>query len=245
MQQSPGSSRLLTVLTYIALALLLALPLSVLTVRAGLWQQGLLLYAVSCLAAAIVLLLSVLLLALPKYRQRKRQIGSGVLLALPGTLLFLSLLATRGDYPPIHDITTDLSDPPVFTHAPSLRGPDSNSLAVKPDTLGVQREAYPELESLRSERTPGNAYRHALEVAAGLGWDVAWQDPETGSIEAVDSTTIMAFKDDIAIRVRAAAEGSVIDLRSVSRVGVGDIGANAKRIRAFITAFNERGTDSI
>ena len=51
----------------------------------------------------------------------------------------------------------------------------------------------------------------------------------------------MAFKDDIAIRVRAAAEGSVIDLRSVSRVGVGDIGANARRIRAFIAAFNERG----
>ncbi|MEQ8804009.1 MAG: DUF1499 domain-containing protein, partial [Haliea sp.] len=65
--------------------------------------------------------------------------------------------------------------------------------------------------------------------------------PESGYIEAVDSTAIMAFKDDIAIRVRAAAEGSVIDLRSVSRVGVGDIGANARRIRAFITAFSERG----
>lgn len=241
MQQSPDSSRLLTVLTWIALALLLALPLAVLSVRAGFWQQGLLLYAISCLAAAIVLLLFVLLLALPKYRQRRRQAGLGALLALPGTLLFLSVVATRGDYPPIHDITTDLSDPPVFTHAPALRGPDSNSLAVKPDTLGVQREAYPDLESLRSERTPGNAYRRALEVAAAQGWDIVWQDPESGYIEAVDSTAIMAFKDDIAIRVRAAAEGSVIDLRSVSRVGVGDIGANAKRIRAFIAAFNERG----
>lgn len=241
MQQSPDSSRLLTVLTWIAVALLLALPLAVLMVRAGFWQQGLLLYAISCLAAAIVLLLFVLLLALPKYRQRKRQTGLGVLLALPGTLLFLSVLATRGDYPPIHDITTDLSDPPVFTHAPSLRGPDSNTLAVKPDTLGVQREAYPELESLRSGRTANNAYRHALGVAAELGWDIVWQDPESGYIEAVDSTAIMAFKDDIAIRVRAAAEGSVIDLRSVSRVGVGDIGANARRIRAFIAAFNERG----
>jgi uncharacterized protein (DUF1499 family) len=165
----------------------------------------------------------------------------GVLLVVPGTLLFLSVLATRGDYPPIHDITTDLSDPPVFTHAPSLRGPDSNTLAVKPDTLGVQREAYPDLRSLRSERTPGNAYRHALEVAAELGWDIVRQDHEAGYIEAVDTTAIMAFKDDIAIRVRATADGSVIDLRSVSRVGVGDIGANAKRIRAFMAAFNERG----
>lgn len=241
MQASPGSSRLLTALIYLALALLLALPLAVLTVRAGMWQEGLLLYAVSCLAAAIILLLLIVLLALPKYRQRRRQIGLAVVLVLPGTLLFLSVLATRGDYPAIHDITTDLSDPPVFTHAPDLRGPDSNSLAVKPDTLGVQREAYPDLTSLRSERSVSNAYRHALEVAAGLGWDVVWQSPESGYIEAVETTAIMAFKDDIAIRVRASAEGSVIDLRSVSRVGVGDIGANAKRIRAFAAAFNQQG----
>lgn len=239
MQPSPGSSRLLTTLTYLALALLLALPLAVLMVRAGLWQEGLLLYAVSCLAAAIVLLLLIVLLALPKYRQRGRQIGLGALLVLPGTLLFLSVLATQGDYPAIHDITTDLNDPPEFTHAPDLRGPDSNSLAVKPDTLGVQREAYPDLASLRSERTVSNAYRHALEVAAGLGWDIVWQNPESGHIEAVETTAIMAFKDDIAIRIRSTAEGSVIDLRSVSRVGVGDIGANAQRIRAFIAAFDQ------
>jgi len=241
MQQSPGSSRLLTAVIYIAIALLLALPLAVLTVRAGLWQQGLLLYAISCLAAAIVLLSLMLLLALPKYRQRYRQLGLGALLVLPGTLLLLTILATRDDYPPIHDITTDLSDPPVFTHAPTLRGSDSNSLAVKPDTLGVQREAYPDLESLRSERSANNAYRHALEVATGLGWEIAWQDPEAGYIEAVDTTAIMAFKDDITIRIRSSAEGSVVDLRSVSRVGVGDIGANAKRIRAFVTAFNQQG----
>jgi uncharacterized protein (DUF1499 family) len=241
MQPSQGSSRLLTALTYLALALLLALPLAVLMVRAGLWQEGLLLYAVSCLAAAIVLLLLIVLLAVPKYRQRGRQIGLGVLLVLPGTLLFLSVLATQGDYPAIHDITTDLNDPPVFTHAPDLRGPDSNSLAVKPDTLGVQREAYPDLASLRSERTVSNAYRHALEVAAGLGWDIVWQSPESGYIEAVETTAIMAFKDDIAIRIRSTAEGSVIDLRSVSRVGVGDIGANAQRIRAFIAAFDQQG----
>lgn len=242
MQQSPDKSRLLTVLTYIALALLLALPLAVLTVRAGLWQQGLMMYAISCLAAAVVLLLLVLLLAVPKYRQRSRQIGLGALLVLPGTLLFLSVLATRGEYPPIHDITTDLNDPPAFSHAPTLRGPDSNSLAVKPDTLGVQREAYPGLESLRSERSASNAYRHALEVATGLGWEIAWQDPEAGYIEAVDTTAIMAFKDDIAIRVRSTAGGSVVDLRSVSRVGVGDIGANAQRIRAFIEAFRNQGS---
>ncbi len=241
MPESHGSSRLLTALSYIALALLLALPLAVLTVRSGLWQQGLLLYALSCLAATIILLLLILLLALPTYRRQARRIGLAALLVLPGALLFLSVLASRGDYPPIHDISTDLSDPPRFTHAPSLRGPDSNSLEIKPDSLGVQREAYPDLQSLRSERTASNAYRHALEVAQGLGWEIAWQDPDTGYIEAVETTAIMAFKDDIVIRIRSAADGSVIDLRSVSRVGVGDIGANARRIRTFIDAFTRQG----
>ncbi len=241
MSQSPGSSRLLTVLSYIALTLLLALPLAVVTVRSGLWQQGLLLYAVSCLAAALVLLLLLILLALPTYRQQARRIGLAALLVLPGTVLFLSVLASRGDYPPIHDISTDLSDPPRFTHAPTLRGPDSNSLDIKPDSLGVQREAYPDLESLRSQRTAGNAYRHALGVAEGLGWEITWQDPDSGHIEAVETTAIMAFRDDIVIRIRSTADGSVIDLRSVSRVGVGDIGANAQRIRAFIDAFTRQG----
>ena len=60
-----------------------------------------------------------------------------------------------------------------------------------------------------------------------------------GLIEAVDTTAIMAFKDDIVIRLRSDGEGTVIDLRSVSRVGVGDIGANAKRIKGFMQLFEQ------
>jgi uncharacterized protein (DUF1499 family) len=60
-------------------------------------------------------------------------------------------------------------------------------------------------------------------------------------IEAVDTTAVMAFKDDVAIRVRGGAQGTQIDLRSASRVGEGDLGANAKRIRAFLDAFQQQG----
>ena len=150
------------------------------------------------------------------------------------------MVAGGGDYPAIHDITTDLSDPPTFTHAPTVRGPDSNSLDIKPDTLGAQREAYPQLQTLRSERSATNAYRHALAVAEHMGWEITWQRPEAWQFEAVDTTAIMAFKDDVAVRIRSSANGSVLDLRSVSRVGVSDLGANAKRIGAFLENFEQQ-----
>ena len=79
----------------------------------------------------------------------------------------------------------------------------------------------------------------ALEVAGELGWEVYFKDQSAGIIEAVDTTAIMAFWDDVVIRVLGDAQGTKLDLRSVSRVGVGDLGANAARIRAFQQAFLE------
>ncbi|HEY7776856.1 MAG TPA: DUF1499 domain-containing protein [Kineobactrum sp.] len=230
-------SRMVNGLGYLALTLLLTLPLAVLIVRVGPWQQGLALYAIGCLASALVLLLAVVLLLVPRYRQQRKDIALRIVLVVPGTLLLLGLLATRGDYPPIHDISTHLTDPPVFVNAPALRGPHSNSLEIKPESLAAQQAAYPDLQSIRSPLAANAAYRRALEVATDLGWQVVYQDPENRHIEAVDTTAIMAFKDDIVIRVRSTADGSVVDLRSVSRVGVSDLGANAQRLRNFSAAF--------
>jgi len=83
------------------------------------------------------------------------------------------------------------------------------------------------------------AFDRALQMAQALGWEIYHQDRNAGVIEAVDTTAIMAFKDDVVIRVRSNAQGTLLDLRSVSRVGVGDLGANAKRIRTFEQRFQE------
>ena len=107
-----------------------------------------------------------------------------------------------------------------------------------------QQEAYPDLQTLSSPLPLDEAFDRALQVATNLGWEIYHQDRNAGVIEAVDTTRIMAFKDDIVIRVRSNAQGTLLDLRSVSRVGEGDIGANAKRIRAFQQAFQATG-DSI
>ena len=224
---------------YLAIALLLTLPVAVLTVRSGAWQQGLLMYILSCLGAATLLALSVVLLLLPRFTRWRKDIAGRALIALPGTLLLLSVLASRGDYPPIHDITTDTQEPPVFTAAEQRRGPGANTLEVDADAIALQQKAYPDLQTILSEMTIEEAFDRALQVAADMGWDVYHQDLNAGVIEAVDTTAIMAFKDDVVIRVRSNARGTLLDLRSVSRVGIGDIGANAKRIRAFQQKFGQ------
>jgi uncharacterized protein (DUF1499 family) len=224
---------------YLAIALLLTLPVAVLTVRSGAWQQGLLMYTLSCLGAATLLALSVVLLLLPRFTRWRKGIAGRALITLPGTLLLLSVLASRGDYPPIHDITTDTREPPVFTAAEQRRGPGANTLEVDADAIALQQKTYPDLQTILSEMTIEEAFDRALQVATDMGWDVYHQDLNAGVIEAVDTTAIMAFKDDVVIRVRSNAQGTLLDLRSVSRVGIGDIGANAKRIRAFRQRFGQ------
>ncbi|MDH3991705.1 MAG: DUF1499 domain-containing protein [Gammaproteobacteria bacterium] len=222
---------------YIAVTLLLLLPVSVLTVRSGAWQQGLLLYALSCLGCVLVLGLCGVLLLLPRYANTRGAILGRMLVALPGAVLLISLLAGRGDYPPIHDVTTDIKDPPVFTMAMAQRPEGANSLEIDPQAISAQQEAYPDVQTIRTSLDIEAAFDRALAVAGDLGWDIYHQDRNAGVIEAVETTAIMAFKDDIVIRLRSNAQGTKVDLRSVSRVGIGDIGANAKRIRAFQQAF--------
>lgn len=223
---------------YLAITLLLILPLSVLMVRSGAWQQGLLLYAIACLGSAMLILVALLLLLLPRFAPWRKNIGRTALFALPGTALLLSL-ASGGDSARIHDITTDTQNPPIFTAAIAQRGSGANPLEIDEEVIALQQQAYPDLQTLRSKLSLDEAFDRAVQVATALGWDIYRQDRNAGFIEAVDTTRIMAFKDDVVIRLRTNAQGTVIDLRSVSRVGEGDIGANAKRIRAFTEAFQK------
>lgn len=237
MQASDRYPAIITWTGYLAVTMLLLLPLSVLTVRAGTWQQGLLLYAIACLVSAVLLLAFALLLLLPAYRRWRNPVLGRAVITIPGTVLLLSLLAGRGDHPAIHDITTDIEDPPVFTAAQERRGSSSNSLDIAPEVMEQQRQAYPDIGTLLTDLPIDDAFDRALEVALELGWEVYHQDRNAGVIEAVDTTAIMAFQDDVVIRVRSNASGTLVDLRSVSRVGVGDLGANANRIRKFQAAF--------
>ncbi|HEY6130806.1 MAG TPA: DUF1499 domain-containing protein [Halioglobus sp.] len=241
MNQQHGTPSIVNRTGYIAVVLLLVLPLSVVVVRSGAWQSGLLLYAVASVGSVLLLILSIILLLLPRFAPWRKGIALRLLPALPGTVLLFSLIAGGRDTPPIHDITTDTSDPPLFAMAAQQRGEAANSLAIDLHAIEQQQHAYPDLKTLVSPLSVDDAYGRAVQVATKLGWEIYHQDRSNGVIEAVDSTRIMGFKDDVVIRIRSSDHGSLLDLRSVSRVGGGDIGANAKRIRAFREAFQQPG----
>ena len=137
--------------------------------------------------------------------------------------------------PMIHDLTTDTADPPAFVALlEARRGAANPSDYGGPQVAALQKAAYPDLATLRLKEPPAAAFDRALAAARRLGWAVAAAEPSEGRLEAVDTTFWFGFKDDVVVRVRPDGAGSKVDARSVSRVGRGDAGANARRLRAFL-----------
>ncbi len=191
---------------------------------------------VGILISLVALLLSVTVLVggRPMPAGRGRVLGAATVSALTGLVpILLVLPGLRA--PAIHDITTDLDTPPRFDAVVPLRAGASNSLEHGGATVAdAQREAYPDVETLVLSRPLAQVVEQAREVAVAMGWEVVAADAEAGRVEATDTTGWFGFKDDVVVRVRGTDGGSVVDVRSVSRVGVGDLGANAARIRAFL-----------
>jgi len=200
-------------------------------------------FAVSGLAiAALSGTLAALLGVIALFRamlQRK-----SALLALIGSLLAFIvvmpvLFSVLGSYslPHIHDITTDLDNPPVFLVIANLRTETDNPLDRQfPDLAQLQREGYPDLKPLQLDRSPESVFEQVLQLVESRGWEIvaAAASAEKSIIEATATTPIMGFKDDVIIRIEKTGEKVQVDMRSVSRVGLSDLGANAKRIRQFL-----------
>lgn len=141
--------------------------------------------------------------------------------------------------PLIHDIATDTDNPPEFATAHTLRRAGENSLEYAGDDLAaMQKAAYPDLRPLFSASDADDAFDRSLAVAEKLGWTISEENRGAGRIEAYEVSVIFGFVDDVAIRIAEMENGIRIDLRSASRVGLGDLGMNADRIREFITEYN-------
>ncbi len=159
---------------------------------------------------------------------------SAVGLLLTSYLIF-GILAGIGSSAPIHDITTDTSDPPVFVTLLAERADSPNSADYAGEEVAsLQREYYPDIEPLILNQTWNNVFDEALDLVEGRGWSLSHADRQTGRIEATDTTSWMGFKDDVVIRLRRVEGGVRVDMRSLSRVGQGDLGVNAARIRDFL-----------
>ena len=143
--------------------------------------------------------------------------------------------------PMIHDITTDTENPPAFVSVLALRKDAPNSAIYGgPEIAAQQHAAYPDIRPLVSDIPPVHAYERARTVAHQMCWKIVDDNPAEGRIEATATTRWFGFKDDVVIRiVPSAGNGSRVDIRSVSRVGLSDVGTNTRRIRAFLKKFAE------
>jgi uncharacterized protein (DUF1499 family) len=143
--------------------------------------------------------------------------------------------------PPIHDITTDTTNPPQFVEITPLRIDAPNPVDYPGEEFAEQqREAYPDIQPLELSQSAEQSFSRALQTARDLGWEIVSAVAPEGRIEATATTFWFGFKDDVVIRITPAGTGSRLDIRSKSRVGRSDVGANTARIRNFTKSFQSQ-----
>ncbi len=136
--------------------------------------------------------------------------------------------------PNIHDISTDTFDPPRFVAVLPLRQGARNPVDYQAETGEQQRRGYPDIVPLVLAVPPAQAFERAERIARAMGWQIVAAVPDELRIEATATTLLFGFKDDVVIRIRPQGHGSLVDMRSLSRIGGSDIGTNARRIRSFL-----------
>ncbi len=167
-----------------------------------------------------------------------------LLMLLLAAVLYLPIqqaLVARS-VPGIHDISTDLVDPPRFSAAMVEARKDARNPPEYPgaETAQQQQQAYPHIQPLRLAADRNTVFAQARELVAANGWQLVQANPDSGIIEASDTSWWFGFVDDVIIRIRSDGRGSLVDMRSKSRIGRSDIGANARRIDRFLQQLQQR-----
>lgn len=160
---------------------------------------------------------------------------AGLVLGVISTVMPLKSINTAR-HSPIHDVSTDRADPPQFVAVLPLRAAAkaANSTEYDTKTAELQKETYPDIGPLHLDVVPAQAYERSLAAARNAGWEIVASDPAQGRIEATATTFWFGFKDDVVVRITADGSGSRIDVRSLSRIGHSDVGANAHRVRDYL-----------
>ncbi len=186
-------------------------------------------------AAAVALGLATIVPTRPG--ERRRGFLSAVMALVIGAAaawLPASLFLRAREVPPITDISTDTSNPPPLVVTAKMRQGALTSAKYPGESAAEQQHAaYPDIKPMTLAVPPAEAFKKVDQVAMAMGWDVVARAPGDGRIEAVAEDSWFGLKDDIVVRIRADGDGSRVDIRSKSRAGSTDLGANAQRIRQF------------
>jgi uncharacterized protein (DUF1499 family) len=181
----------------------------------------------------------------PQWRHAHgRAVVASYLGAILTALLVYLVLGAKG-YPAINDITTDFDNPPEFVYAVKLDQNRGRNLTYdKAKYAERQQQGYGAVEPLRLPMDPDQAFKEVSTMASEMhGWHLTYNDSKTRSIEGVATTSLFRFHDDFVIQVRPGPGGSgcVVEMRSKSRDGQGDVGANYKRIQSFFNGLSAAG----
>ena len=184
------------------------------------------------IAALILLALQVI------FKRKTVTLGSTVIALLLSAIAIampLSMMNKGKSVPPIHDISTDLTNPPNFVAIAPLRADAPNPVEYAgEETAKQQRDAYPDLQTLTYTQSKSELIEATEQAVNNLGWELVNSDANKGIVEATDSTMWFGFKDDVVVRVTDNGNERLLDIRSKSRVGGSDLGKNAERIHDFI-----------
>ncbi|MGZ8296911.1 MAG: DUF1499 domain-containing protein [Allosphingosinicella sp.] len=213
---------------------------------AGMWsfRAGLTALRYLFFAAAAGALLGLIGLVMARRRAKLMLANLLALVVALGFVLYLgNLVRIAKSVPAIHDAATNLDDVPQFSrlkvradnleNIPDEGKPELKALPPEARWKALHRANYGDLRTLRLATPPARTVQRAAALARERGWEIAAVGED--QVEATDTSTFFRFKDDVVVRVRPAPDGgSLVDMRSISRVGGSDVGMNAKRIRAFM-----------
>jgi uncharacterized protein (DUF1499 family) len=198
----------------------------------GLFAFGFLLSIIGSLVGLLAIFLT-----------RKPERSAGRNRALVGTIVCLAiaipLIVTTvrsAKYPAINDITTDFDNPPEFVFAQKLQPDSARDMKYdKASNADKQQAGYGLIGPIKERLEPSAAFERVREVAQAVPtWKITYTDTTKNTLEAVSTSRLFHFQDDIVIQIRPTPDGeSLIEMRSKSRDGKGDLGVNAKRIRRF------------
>ena len=216
---------------------LATLPIGALGSKFGIWPftLGFMLLAVGVVLATIAFFVGIIAAVYAnskKLNEERKKCLIGVAISIVVLGLMGNQFLSASDVPSIHNITTDTENPPQFETLMAVREAEgANSVEYDAEKLGpLQRQAYPYVQSLVTRSAQSVVFDRTVAALTDLGMEVVAQNPNRGHIEATDTTFWFGFKDEVVVRISAEGVGSVVDIRSVSRVGQSDLGKNAQRI---------------
>ena len=236
--------RVLPIFLVLSIVVAWFFPLAALGTRFGWWEfrTAFALLGGAAMTGAVLLAVSgvgVLLAIARKNDKAKHRAALTALVTLVPLSFVIYFGVKAGQVPAIHDISTDQQNPPAFDALLSQRPESANPLDYTAEIAALQAKAYPEVQPLLLDAPLADVVSRARAVAKSLDWEVVNVDPQKGLVEATDTSFWFGFVDDVVVRVTAVDGKSRVDVRSVSRVGRGDIGKNAQRIETFLQQMEE------